>query len=250
MKIRQLTDAPQVIGHRGAAGYAPENTLAAFQKGFELGVNWVEADVKTTIDGVYVLMHDATVDRTTNGTGPVTHLSIEEIKDLDTGSWFDLQYKDLQVPTLEELLGWAREKVGVCLDLDPGLGLTDIEKIVSQIQSFDLAQQSLMISSNVELLHHVKEVCPELTTGILYQAESDEILEQVARANVNFLHPNRHTVTPDLIQKAHTLGLPVAASVFSDEQWIRQRLEWGLDTINCDHPDLPSIIWSGLSPAR
>ena len=211
MKIRDSKEAPQVIGHRGAAGYAPENTIAAFQKGFELGANWVETDVKATKDGAYVLMHDATVDRTTNGTGPVTHLSIKEIKDLDAGSWFDTQYEGLQVPLLEELLAWAKDKVGVCLDLHPSLTLKDIEKIVSQLHSFELAQKSLMISSNVELLHHTKEVCPELTTGILYQHESDEILEQVIRTNINFLHPNRHIVTSDLIDKAHALGLPVAA---------------------------------------
>ena len=242
MKIRETTEDLQVIGHRGAAGYAPENTLAAFQKGFELGANWVETDVQTTADGAYVLLHDAMVDRTTNGTGEVTQLSLKEIKSLDAGSWFDAQYRGLQVPTLEELLEWAKDKVGVCLDLHPKLGLNDMERIGVQISSFELARRSLAISSNIEILQYLKEICPELTTGILYQNISDEVLEQVARTHIDFLHPNRHTVDTGLIEKAHAMGLPVAASVFSDEQWIRERFEWGLDTFNCDHPDLPRKV--------
>lgn len=242
MKIRQAGEALQVIGHRGALGYAPENTITAFQKGFELGADWVEADVKATADGAYVLLHDATVDRTTNGTGEVARLSLQEIRALDAGSWFGDQFKGLQVPLLEELLEWARDKVGVCLDLHRSLQGSDVERIGAQVLSSGLASRSLALSWSIDPLRQLKGVCPELTTGLLYRDPSPGLLDAVARAGVDFVHPNRHLVDPDLIRNAHALGLPVAASVFSEEGWIRQRLEWGLDTFNCDHPDLPRKV--------
>jgi glycerophosphoryl diester phosphodiesterase len=247
MEIREPTQAPLVIGHRGAVGYAPENTLAAFVKGFELAAEWVETDVRATKDGTYVLMHDATVDRTTNGTGHVAQMAIEEIKDLDAGSWFDVGYRGVGIPTLGDLLAWAKDKIGVCLDLHPSLEPKDVEKIAHQVQSYDLADRSLVISSEFEHLIHAKLNCPELTTGILFPSESDDIYEQVTRNDIDFLHPNRHIVSPALIEKAHNAGIPVAASVFSDEHWISERLEWGLDIINCDHPDLPQKVWSSQS---
>ena len=221
---------------------APENTLPAILSAVRKGAHQIEIDAQFSKDRVLVLMHDATVDRTTNGTGKVAELTFDELRALDAGSWFDAQYRGLQVPALEELLAWAKDKVGVCLDLHPSLGFTDMERIGTQIRRFELARRSLAISSNIELLRYLKEICPELTTGILYQDKSDEVLEQVVGAHIDFLHPNRHAVDTDLIEKAHAVGLPVAASVFSDEQWIRQRFEWGLDTFNCDHPDLPRKI--------
>lgn len=247
MEIREATQTPLVIGHRGAVGYAPENTLPAFMRGFELGAEWVETDVRATKDGTYVLMHDATVDRTTNGTGHVDQMSVEEIKDLDAGSWFGAEYSGSAIPALADLLAWAEDTIGVCLDLNPSLGSNDIEIIVRQVQNHDLAQRSLIISSKIEHLQHAKRLCPELTTGILFPSESDDIYDQVVRHNIDFLHPNRHIVSPGLIEKAHNLGLPVAASVFSDEQWIGERLEWGLDVVNCDHPDLPRTVWNSRS---
>ena len=99
-----MIELPRVIGHRGAAAYAPENTLAGLVLAAEQGVTWVEFDVRLTRDGVPVLMHDDDLGRTTNGSGPVANTSLKEIKRLDAGSWFDERFVGEEVPTLAEAL--------------------------------------------------------------------------------------------------------------------------------------------------
>ena len=104
-----MLNPPRVIGHRGAAAYAPENTLVGFQVAAQQGVTWVEFDVRLTKDGVPVLLHDDDLDRTTNGVGPVANTTIDEIKKLDAGSWFDKKFTGQRVPTLAEALDVVHE---------------------------------------------------------------------------------------------------------------------------------------------
>ena len=99
---RDLLSEFMVIGHRGAKGYAPENTIPSFEKGIECKANMIEFDVRLTKDGHTVIMHDTTVDRTTDGTGLVAQLTLKQIKKLDAGAWFSPKFKDTKVPTLEE----------------------------------------------------------------------------------------------------------------------------------------------------
>lgn len=99
-----MLELPRVIGHRGAAGYAPENTLAGFVHAAQRGVGWVEFDVRLTKDGVPILLHDDNLDRTTDGAGPVAAATLKEIKKLDAGSWFDKRFAGEEVPTLSEAL--------------------------------------------------------------------------------------------------------------------------------------------------
>jgi glycerophosphoryl diester phosphodiesterase len=99
-----MFDLPRVIGHRGAAAYAPENTLAGFLLAAQQGVRWVEFDVRLTRDGVPVLLHDDDLQRTTDGTGPVAGATLKEIKKLDAGSWFGGSFAGEEVPTLAEAL--------------------------------------------------------------------------------------------------------------------------------------------------
>src|SRR5699024_7283151 len=98
------------VAHRGASGHAPENTMAAFQKGFEMKADYIEIDVQMTKDGELIVIHDTTVDRTTNGTGNVGDLTFEEIKQLDAGSWFSDEYAGEKIPTFEEILDEFRGK--------------------------------------------------------------------------------------------------------------------------------------------
>ena len=102
---------PWVIGHRGASGSAPENTLAAFRKAAALGARWVEFDVRLSADGRCILLHDDTVDRTTDGKGRADRMMLEDLAGLDAGAWFDREFAGETIPTLEEtidLLGEAR----------------------------------------------------------------------------------------------------------------------------------------------
>src|SRR5438045_7294678 len=95
---------PYVLAHRGASGYAPENTFAAFDRAIEMGAPGAETDVRATADGVLVLLHDRMLDRTTNGRGPVTEMAFAELQRLDAGSWMDPRFAGERVPTAEAFL--------------------------------------------------------------------------------------------------------------------------------------------------
>jgi glycerophosphoryl diester phosphodiesterase len=114
---------PRIIGHRGAALTAPENTLAGFCMAAALNVEWVEFDVRLTSDGRCILLHDDTLDRTTSGRGPASRLTFEEIRRLDAGSWFSPDFAGQPVPGLEETIGLlAQLNVGAVVELKPAPG--------------------------------------------------------------------------------------------------------------------------------
>jgi len=118
-----VTRPPPVIGHRGAAGHAPENTLASIATAAALGATWVEFDVKLTRDGVAVLFHDDALERTTNGTGKVADTTLAEIKALDAGGWYQKRFAGEAVPTLEEAMATlARLNLGANVELKPSPG--------------------------------------------------------------------------------------------------------------------------------
>ncbi len=106
-----------VLGHRGARGYAPENTVPSFEKGIECKANMIEFDVRLTKDGHIVIMHDAKVDRTTNSTGLVSQLTLKQIKNLDAGAWFSPKFKGTRVPTLEETIASIKGKAKFAIEI-------------------------------------------------------------------------------------------------------------------------------------
>ena len=112
-----VTKLPDVVAHRGSSADRPENTLASTHRAIAAGATMIEVDVRTTRDGHLVLLHDATLDRTTTSRGPVNDRRLSEIRRLDAGSWFDRRYKDQRVPTLGEVLIVCRNKIDVLIDL-------------------------------------------------------------------------------------------------------------------------------------
>ena len=116
-------DLPKVVGHRGAAGHAPENTLASLRAAHELGIEWVEFDVMLTAEGTPVLFHDETLDRTTDGTGRLADRRWEDLRGLDAGSWFGSAFKGQRVPSLHEALALlGRTGMGANVELKPSEG--------------------------------------------------------------------------------------------------------------------------------
>ena len=105
------------IAHRGASGYAPENTLAAFDKAVEMQADYIEIDVQLSKDDLPVVIHDDTLDRTTNGTGNISAYTLQELKSLDAGSWFDKKYAGEKIPSLNEVLEMYGEKINILIEL-------------------------------------------------------------------------------------------------------------------------------------
>lgn len=215
------------IGHRGARAYEPENTLLSFKKALELGVDAVELDVRRTKDGEIVVIHDAKVDRTTNGKGPVSELTLREIKQLVTE-------KGEKIPTLEEALDFLDKKVKILIELKE-IGFE--KKVLSLIHEKGLEKNVIIVSFLEEALRKVRELKDEVETGLIYVRHKNPI-KAALELRANYLLPlYRFTHTAN-VQKAHEKGLKVIVWTINKQEEVAEYAKKGVDGIASDRPDI------------
>lgn len=201
-----------IIAHRGASGYAPEHTLEAYKLAVEMAADYIEIDLHMTKDGALVAMHDETVDRTTNGHGKVAELTLEEIKSLDAGSWFDESFKGLSVPTLEEIFNEFGDTTNYYIEIkSPGMEAD----LLLLLETFDLLNSrykgKVVIQSFMEeSLRDVNKLHSELPLIQLSRndALTDEDLQEISDYALGIGIDYKH-VDESLIQrvKDHNLIL-------------------------------------------
>jgi glycerophosphoryl diester phosphodiesterase len=228
------------VGHRGARGLAPENTLASFNRGAELRVDVVETDVHLSRDGQVVIIHDETVDRTTNGHGLVKDMTVAELKELDAGSWFDPKFAGEQIPTLAELCQWAQGRMPLAIEIKNGpIYYTGIAgKVIGLLREYDMLRQAILISFDHFVLREAKMIAPEVAAGLLYVGRLIDPVGAAHAAGANAIHPHWSFATPDLIQTAHDAGLAISPWTANDLPTLRALDQIGVDSIATDYPDL------------
>ena len=220
------------IGHRGARAYEPENTLRSFRKALELGVNAVELDVRMTKDGEIVVIHDAEVDRTTNGTGLVSTLTLKEIKGLKTE-------KDETIPTLEEALDFLDKKVKVLIELKE----TALEaKVLKIVQKGKLESNVVIVSFLEDALRNVKQLDEKVETGLIYVKHKNPVKAAIDLKASYLLPLYRFTHTAD-VQKAHQNGLRVIVWTINKPEEVADYVKKGVDGITSDTPDILSRVY-------
>jgi glycerophosphoryl diester phosphodiesterase len=218
--------------HRGGNRYAPENTLPAIKTAVALGADFAEIDIRTTKDGKFVLMHDATVNRTTNGKGKVNDLTLAEIRDLDAGSWFGRQYREVRVPALDEALDALGKHTGIYLDAK------DIapEALASAIKNHGLLERHVVYQRPAYLTKlkaldtRFRPLPPLRTPGDLAK------LEPVRPFGVD---ANWRALSKDLMHECHDRGIKVFSDALGFNESIEQyqkAIGWGIDVIQTDHP--------------
>lgn len=233
--IRKANSAARVLvsHHRGASQYAPENTLEAFRKSIALGADYVEFDVRTTKDGHHVLMHDGTLDRTTNGHGPVREKTLPEIRALDAGSWFGASFKGAKVPTLDEFL----DEVGTRAELYFDAKDIAPEALAAALRKHGLAGRAV-VYQGVDYLARLKAIAPEVRRmpPLGRPEEVESIIERVAP----YAFDTRWgIVTRELIARCHARGVKVfsdALGVHETADEYRRAVDAGIDLIQTDHP--------------
>jgi len=233
---------PVVVGHRGAAGHAPENTMVAFERGLALGADVVECDVHLTSDGHLVVIHDDTVDRTTNGTGPVRALTLEQIRNLDAGSWRGPEFAGARVPTLSELLDFVRGRCRIAIEVKPEHGSSPrdgaIERALAEcLRAAGMARDAFVISFDHAVVKRVRSLCPEVTAGVLYVARPIDPVAMARAASARLLMPMWELVTPELVAEAHEAGMLVFPWTPNDSAAIGWLLSIGVDGVGSDYPD-------------
>ena len=226
--------AVETVCHRGANEYAPENTRAAAQLCVDWGVDYVEVDVRTSKDGVMYIIHDAMVDRTTNGTGHVVSLASHEIDALDAGSWFDPKFKGERIPRLEPFLRWIKGKTKVYLDVKGA----DPEKLVKLIYDLGFKDDCFLWSSNPIIMRGFCEHAPELPLKV--NVKTPKEVEAAKRDyNARIVEFRVNDITPQLLETCRRLGIrTMVVDLGNDPRAYRKVIESGIDMINLDHADL------------
>ncbi len=168
-----------VIAHRGASGNAPENTMAAFKKAVALGANFIETDLQLSRDARFVAIHDATVNRTTNGQGTVHDMTLTELRRLDAGSWFGSEFAGERIPTLEEILAFSRKNdVVFYLEIKPGGSWGGDHALIGALRESGEIPRAVVISFDAAIVLSLRKIEPTLMTGLLYDGQIENPLEK------------------------------------------------------------------------
>lgn len=217
----------EVVSHRGAAALEPENTLPGFRRAVELGADWTECDVHLTADGHLVVIHDETVDRTTDGTGRVGEMTLEEIRALNAGN-------GARVPTPAEVLGVVRERIRLQVELK-GEGVE--AAALRAVQSQDMLGQVLFTSFHLERLQRVKEIEPTAEVAALFAEPPADAVGRALDAGAGSLHVLYRNLTWGLVEDAHEAGLQVGAwNPDAEPEW-RAMLALGIDVLSTNRTD-------------
>lgn len=251
MAKKQELGRPLIMGHRGAMGHAPENTMASFKKAVEMGVEAIELDVHLSKDGKLVVIHDETVDRTTNGKGEVADLTLAELQALDAGSWFAPEFAGERIPTLEEVLTWARDRVPVVIEVKFNRQIEAITMAtVAEVDRLGMGDQVAVISFDHHVPLGVKQHRPDWITATLYVGRPVDPVGIASAAHANGLLPMWGLLTPDQVAKAHAAGLWVGVWAPGSEAEIKHSADMGADMIGTNYPDRAHKLFKATAASR
>lgn len=233
---------PHVLAHRGGGSLAPENTLAGLRAAADYGFRGVEFDAKLTRDGVAILMHDDTLDRTTTGLGPVAQADWHVLQRLDAGSRHDPRFSGEPIPTLaaalrlcEESHLWANVEIKPCPGRERETGAAVAQEVLGHWTD---ATQPLLSSFSLAALEAAREVAPQLVRGLLVAQIPDDWRDQVHRLGCFSLHCEQRAATVALLQDAAAAGYPVLCYTVNRPQLARRLLSLGVSAIVTDRLDL------------
>ena len=244
---------PLRIAHRGASGQglAPENTLAAFEKAVQLGVDMLEIDVHATRDGQVVVLHDTTLDRTTDGTGIVAELSSAEVRQADAGSWFAADFTGERVPLLEEVLDLARHRALVLIEIKADF-IT--ERILQIIATVAATEHVVLQSFNPATVERGKLLAPGLPTALLIgqlpttpsRVRARRLVQQVLQVGANALASWHATLTPPFLEEMRKRGVAVWAWTVDEDIVMRDLAMMGVQGIITNCPDRLNLVLDDL----
>lgn len=224
----------EIVSHRGANGLAPENTLAAAQASHALGVDYIEVDVWTSRDHVFYIMHDPTVDRTTNGTGYLLDLDSAVIDRLDAGSWFDPRFAAERVPRLETFLDWARGRVKVFFDVK----FAHPHHLIELIRAKGMVDDCFLWSSSKGWMWLCHQMAPELALKVNVRTAKD-VAEAHEELGARIVEVNPRHLTSELIDACRRRNIRIMAYPDQNSEAVfRDLLTREIDLVNLDQPDL------------
>jgi len=236
------TDVPRIIGHRGAVGHAPENTIAGIRAAHDLGVTWVEFDCMLTRDEVVILHHDDTLDRTTNGRGRVSDSTLVEIRRLDAGSWFSEKFSGIAIPTFDQTVAALRELgMGANIEIKPVEGF---ERVTGRIVAEEVAAlwpadlpSPILSSFSLVALEEAMKVAPDLDRAILWWDIPADWHDHHLRLGASAVHVSVKKLSKFQAAAFREAGVPFRCYTVNDPVDAERLFSWGCEAIFTDFPD-------------
>ena len=254
IKTLEQIKRPWVVAHRGYRGSYPENTLVAFEAAIGVNADMIELDVSLTRDRIPVVIHDNTLDRTTNGSGPVSEHTLAELKELDAGSWFSAKFSGEVIPTLEELLMSVKGRITVNIEIKPesfeSPAVPDgIEsQICEMVEKLEMVDSVLISSFEHSFFSRIqrwyrnqsKSTLPNIAPLQEVPLSEELALGLCSRQGAYSFHPDENFVTPSLIETLKTDGFRIFPYTINKEKRMEQLIQWGVTGIISDEPEL---VW-------
>ncbi|RME41529.1 MAG: glycerophosphodiester phosphodiesterase [Deltaproteobacteria bacterium] len=222
-----------IWAHRGASAHAPENTMAAFELAWRQGADGIELDVQVTRDGVPVVLHDETLDRTTDRRGRVSRMTLGEVRHADAGSWFHVRYGGERVPTLNEVFDWARTRVRVNVEIKDAAAADAVLALIQHHPGIEVVVSSF----DRRLLRRLRQASPALPLAVLCDRRLWRAhLREAVRLAACAFHPRRDLLTSVMAGQCRQAGLKVYPWTEDRPEGMRQLLRRGADGLFTNDP--------------
>jgi glycerophosphoryl diester phosphodiesterase len=253
----EMRTRPIVIAHRGFSAEAPENTLAAVRAAIAAGADMVEVDVTLTADGEVVVIHDDTLDRTTDGSGPVATHTLDQLLRLDAGSWFARRFRGERIPTLAQLLDEVRGRILINVEIKPEAVGEEAEggiaeRVVRLIREREMRDGVIVSSFEPRALLQIAELDPELATASLYNEKLHRDMDPLAivgAVGARALNLSQDQVTPAIVELCRQNRIQVGVYTANRAKEMRRLIRMDVDAIFTDRPDrLIEVLREELGP--
>lgn len=253
---------PDIIAHRGAKACAPQNTIPSFERAVADLADGFETDVHLTKDGVLVICHNYDIDETSDGSGLIENLTLEELRAFDFGAWYGEEFRGTRIPTLDEFLAVAKKAdikvMNIELKRPPSRLKEMVDKTLAAVEEYGLTDRLLISSFSVQVLRYVKQCAPTVRTGFLYPSNNPQACYPVIwpAAMVRFtkcdcIHPLHKLVSAPLVSWARKKGLQINVWTVNEDEDIKRLLLLGVDGLITDNPaHVRSVAESSLQYQR
>ena len=229
----------KIQAHRGASGHAPENTLPAFLQARRMGADGIECDIHLSADGEFMVCHDETVDRTSNGHGKISELTVAELKKLDFGSWYGPEFERTRIPTLDEMLDVVSgmEIINIEVKSFGNSPAEAIDRFHAILSGRKVLKNVIISSFHIELLKEMKERHPDFYTAYLYEGKREKGVLLAKEFLCDAIHPYKGDTDEALVSFAREKGLGINVWTLNEEEEIGRIARLGVDGVITNYPE-------------
>lgn len=233
-----------IIAHRGFSGVAPENTLISFKKAIEIGADMIEFDVSLSKDGIPVVIHDKTVNRTTNSKGKVENFTLEELKSFDAGSWYKTEFKDEKIPTLEEVIKISKGKIILNIEIKKysvkrKIKVDGLEhKIVQLLEKYEMTNDVLISSFSKMAIQRIKEFNSDIPVAYLYRfGLNPRVIKAFDKFGIYSFNISKRSFSKKSLNNLHDKGIKLNLYTINQKREMRKFIKHGVDGIITNYPN-------------